>query len=652
MAVIDLSTFNWTLKGWRPFHWKLYKSVETGLRLHADLNPIPAAVPGSVHKSLIIAGVIDQPYEAVQSRHSEWVEHRQWDYTTCIPAGTFDGATRIVLHAEALDYWGWLLIDGQEVSEFRNALAPFQCDLTDHLKDGQEHRLSIVFDMPPREQGQIGWTSRSQYFKPRYNYSWDWCPRWVSVGVQGPVELKTDFDAECNLDRLHTRLDDDLHTGTVTATIRTESAPEGYTARLLLKDGDTELSRCVAAAVSGCTDLCVTVAEVHPWWPNGCGEQHLYTVELSLCDTTGMVVWQQNRQVGFKHIAWKPCQNAPADAEPWICSVNGKDIFLQGVNWTPVHLNYLDADQQRYERLIELYRQMGCNLLRVWGGGILETQRFYELCDQAGIMVWQEFPLSSSGIDNQTPQDSNVLHMLEHIARSYVTRRAHHVSLLMWCGGNELDAIQADGHRAPLTSDDPCLGMLKRVVQELDPDRKYVPASPSGPSFFYDQARRGTGIHHDVHGPWDMNSFPDRIQGWRRYWDQDDAMFRSEVGLPAAASTEIIQRYAGQMPSWPPDGDYWQHSAAWWTQWWTLQDHFDTDNENELDRYVAQTQQEQADGLAYAAQCCKQRFPACGGFLVWMGHDLFPCPANTSIIQFDDAPKASYHALAQVFGQS
>jgi len=140
------------------------------------------------------------------------------------------------------------------------------------------------------------------------------------------------------------------------------------------------------------------------------------------------------------------------------------------------------------------------------------------------------------------------------------------------------------------------------------------------------------------------------LEAWRAYWEGDDALFRSEVGMPGAMDADLILKYADGMACWPPEGEYWGHTAAWWTQWDRLQAQFEhMGPEAGLRAYVQQTQAYQAAAYAVAAACCKQRFPKCGGFLIWMGHDCFPCPANNSVIDFERRPKPAYFALQQVF---
>lgn len=120
--------------------------------------------------------------------------------------------------------------------------------------------------------------------------------------------------------------------------------------------------------------------------------------------------------------------------------------------------------------------------------------------------------------------------------------------------------------------------------------------------------------------------------------------------MPGAADVDHILRYAGDVPIWPPTGEYWLHTAAWWIHWNRYEKALaGLDDDDALVEYVRRTQQHQAEAYAIAAKACKDRFPRCGGFIIWMGHDLYPCPVNNSVIDFDRKPKPAYHALQRVF---
>jgi beta-mannosidase len=185
---------------------------------------------------------------------------------------------------------------------------------------------------------------------------------------------------------------------------------------------------------------------------------------------------------------------------------------------------------------------------------------------------------------------------------------------------------------------------MKQVCNALDPTRRFVPTSSSGPNFLGIEADFGKGLHHDVHGPWNI---PGTFAEWERYWQADDALIRSEVGVPGASSAQVIEAYCNGNPL-PGDATNpaWRHVCAWWFQW---KEYLAAGgNPESLAEFVAWSQRRQTDGLAVALRACLGRFPRCGGFIIWMGHDCFPCPINTAIFDWQANPKPAATALAAI----
>jgi beta-mannosidase len=278
-------------------------------------------------------------------------------------------------------------------------------------------------------------------------------------------------------------------------------------------------------------------------------------------------------------------------------------------------------------------------VLRVCGGAFLEKEIFYRLCDEMGLLVWQEFPLSSSGPDNEPPSDPETIEAWGEVARSYIRRRRHHASLLIWCGGNELQTAPGGGPGIglPLSAAHPMLARFAEVCAEEDPHSRFLPCSSSGPIFVAEEKDFGKGCHWDVHGPW-------RIEP-ESYWEKDDALFRSETGAPGASSMEILKEFYPDCDLLPVDVEniYWRRFF-----WWVDQETYMAENGGKpptIEDYVRWSQEHQARALIRALTSCRNRFPGIGGFIIWMGHDSFPCLANTSILDFHGHMKPAAKAI-------
>jgi len=647
--IFDLSELKWQVAGFFPHKWRLGKSVEIGEASGADIPAVPVTVPGSVQKALLDAGLIPDWNKGLNARDCEWVENRHWIYEVKIPDAWFREGKIFRLRCLGLDYCGCIRLNGQELYSFDNAHIPHGIDLTSQVAESG-NILQIIFTCPPRWLGQCGYTSKMTAWKPRFNYFWDWIIRLVQVGIWDKVFLEAIDDEEIENLKTITDLNREDKTGRLEISGAVQGSDKSRVKVTLADKTAVIRSQEISLPDFRRDGVSWDGLEIQMWWPNGLGDQPLYSLTVELVDRSGKEIDRIERQVGFKHVVWEKCQDAPPEADPWICVVNGKPFFLQGVNWTPVRPNFADVTETQYRKRLELYRDLHMNIVRVWGGGFLGKESFYNLCDELGILVWQEFPLSSSGVENYPPDDEKSIAEQAAIARTYISRRQHHVSLLLWCGGNEL-ADDKDGPKVPyykpIGMKHPMIKQFNDVVAEMDSTRRFLPTSPSGPRGHGRKEEFGKGVHWDVHGPWKVRGdFADECV---RFWEDDDALFRSETGAPGPSPVELIRRYKGACEEVPgtADNPLWKRSG-WWTEWPKFIEE-EGREPKDLEEYVRWGQARQAKILSQAAKSCKGRFPRCGGLIIWMGHDCFPCTANTSIVDFEGDPKPAALALAEIF---
>jgi beta-mannosidase len=603
---------------------------------------IPATVPGSVRNALVQAGVVADPYHGRSSRDSEWIEHRHWSFVRELPGDL--GAeldrrpdARVVLHADSLDYSGVILLDNEQVGEWCGSLVPVTFDITDAVRAGAT-TLTVQFTDLPAEIGLIGWTSRVREWKARFGHYWDWTPRLVQIGIAGPIVLELRTGTSLGDVLVTTEYDEATSRGMV---VVRAGVPDATPMAMTVRGPGVDVRHDVA----GPGPHRIDVGTVEPWQLLPATPQPFYEVSAGVAEPGGDV---ETRRAGFRAIDWQLTGNAPEGAEPWICVVNGKPTFLGGANWIPIRPDYADVTEQDYRTRLEAYRDIGVRILRVWGGAALESEAFYDICDELGILVWQELPMSSSGLDNTPPRDDEFADQVREIATSYVYRRAYHPSLIMWDCGNELtDEADYVFDVLPLSADHPAAAAAADVFADLDPDRRFVVTSPLGPSMWGLPDNYGKGIHHDVHGPWDQ--FSDTFEQWQEYWDADDSLMRSEVGVAGASPMDIVTEFGLEGP-FETEQDRaaleraWSHSAARWLARLNLREATEP-----LADIVTRSQQRQAELFAYAAQRTADRFPEAGGFIVWMGHDTFPNAASQAVLDFYGRPKPAAIALGEVF---
>ncbi len=652
-TICDLSTLEWTLCGYTPYLWEFEKSFAImGPISSVDIGPIPVKVPGSVQQALLDAGIIRDWNVGVRSRDCEWIENRHWIFRTRLPDEWIREGTALKrafqLACFGLDYSGWIYVNGQQVSAFKGTHVPHVFDISDFLNES-DNALEIIFDLPPRWLGMCGYSSKWTEWKPRYNYTWDWVPRLVQIGIWDAISLVATDGNEFVSFRCLTNVNYE-HSTVIIHLDGEVGGSQPQTVKCVLSHGGSVIHEERITVQQFEAGWETDAIPIELWWPNLEGSQPLYDLTCVLLDESDQAIDTIERTIGFKHVAWKPCVGAPAEADPWVCEVNGRPIFLQGVNFAPIRAHFADLTREDYEKRLVWYKDLGCNMLRINACGFLEFAWFYELCDELGIMVWQDFPLTSSGIENWPPEDESQISIAESIAESFIERRQHHVSLTMWAGGNELMG-DLEGNKSglgkPCSPDHPMLSRLKAVVENRDPGRRYVHASPSGPRAWGTAEDFGKGLHWDVHGPYPH--FADEAAALD-YWSRDDALFRSELSCPGANPIELMQRYKGDFEAFPatPDNPYWSRPTSWWIDWKKVCAELGREPEN-LPEYVEWSQKAQAEALSLGMKMCKARFPGCGGVLLWGSHDTFPQPINTSIMDFDGNPKPAAFALAEVW---
>lgn len=564
-TVYDLGQMKWQLCGFTPFLWSIDRLTDIRNAPDAEIGPIDAPVPGSVQKALLQAGVIQDWNVGLNAREVEWVENRDWVYQTQLPDEWVREGTHAWLRCAGLDYAGNILLNGVSVLAFKGSFTPYEIDLKPHLKPSG-NLLQIWFKLSPCWLGKFGYTSQVKEWKPRFNYYWDWISRLVQIGIWDKITLEIVYSAEILGVKCLSGASLESREGNLHLSMATMG---GKYLRATLKDGNRILREQTVVIGNEATELLWDKLSVELWWPSGLGNQRLYSLGVQLLDEQKQLLDSRDLRVGFRHVEWKRTQGAPEIAPPYLCVVNGKEIFLFGVNWTPIRPNFADLQEEDYRKRITVYQDIGVNMLRVWGGGFLERQSFYDLCDEKGLLIWQEFPLCSSGLDNYPPDDEKTIQQMSGFAESYIQRIQHHPCLFLWCGGNELEDNRVGHASAQPTltiGQHPLIIRLGDIVRKDDPGRSFLPTAPYGPVGTFARNSCGKQEHWDVHGPYKLDGPVDGA--WSDLWQHDDAMFHSEIGAPSTSSGEIIRRFKGDLKEVPGThtNPLWNRQP-WWVDW-------------------------------------------------------------------------------------
>ncbi|MHC1787550.1 MAG: glycoside hydrolase family 2 protein [Christensenellales bacterium] len=627
----------WEVKGFWPGEPLWTRSVESTVERKGVTPWLPVAVPGGVHGALLRAGLIADPYVEQNSLLCEWVEHRWWVFRTYFEVPEKLQGGHLSLRFEGLDDRAHILLNDSLLGFHEGMFEPAVFDVTGKAHPGARNCLLVIFECPPREQGQIGWTSRTFTQKARFNYKWDFCARLVNVGLWQEVSLYAFQGASMDNIRLTSGYEDGQ--GVIRADGEVIGPWEALRMDISL-GGAPVAGGTLRASGSGAFSLSVTLAQPALWWPNGLGAQPLYEVRLQLRAREELLDTWEGR-AGIRSLAFRRCEGAGEDALPYLPLINGKAVYLRGLNLTPLDLQYGDVSPRRYERLFLLLRHMNANLVRVWGGGIVETETFYRLADEQGILVWQEFIQSSSGIENVPSHDPDFLSLLARSASSAIIRTSSHVSLTYRSGGNELSG--EDG--LPVTEEDPNIRLLGGLCRSLDPGRLFLPSSPSGPCFGI--GGEGALRRHDVHGNWQYEG----LEKHYRMYNSSDSMLQSEVGTDGmsplrALATFLLPEHLRVTSM--KDSAVWRHHGEWWE---TL--HYRDlplfGKQEDLHAWIRVSQLMQGESLRYIIQANRRRMYRNCGTILWQLNEPFPNVSCTSLVAYGGWPKHAWYMVRQAF---
>ena len=437
---IDLNGSDWTFKGFYGEDWKLRKVYLPDTQDQRWWRA--GSVPGSVLDDLFRLGEVPDPYNGLNSLACEWVPQRSWVYRKQFSADPALAGRRIDLHFKGVDYAARFYLNGEFLGSHTGMYTPAVFDVSRCLRFEGENILAVAIDPAPQEQPQIGHTSQVRTHKSRMGYWWDFCPRMVHQGIWEDVFLEASGPVRVEDVFARPNLAPDHQSAAVRVTVQIDSA-ESTAAVLHVRI--TQQGRLAAevqleaALTPGKTshDVQLDIDRPELWWPNGAGAQPLYTAEVSVQPAQGEAD-QRAVTFGIRSLTLVPNEGAADDALAYTLVVNGRKTYLKGWNWVPIDALYGRPQPEKLRRLLTLAKRANVNLLRVWGGGLIEKDAFYDLCDQFGILVWQEFILSSSGLDNCPSVEPEYIDLLVREAEQIIPLKRNHPSLALWCGGNEL----------------------------------------------------------------------------------------------------------------------------------------------------------------------------------------------------------------------
>ena len=631
---VDLSKNSWKMRGYWPNTPIFGNSMETGGAMGAVTHWMPAKVPGCVMNDLIENGLVKDPYYEMNSLACEWVANRWWVYSSEFAADICWQGQDVFLIFEGIDYKCHIFLNNKLLCKHEGMFEPIRANVSDKVLYDGLNNITVIIESVPDVTGQIGYTSKTNTQTSRFGYKWDFSTRMPHMGIWRDVHL--DITPRARIDSAHLITSVDNGRGLVDIDFKLnlkDVQTYKLSAKLCLEDTVV----CEQITDIECTEKFVSlhmeVENPKLWWPNGYGDQPLYKLDAKLlkgetiCDT-------YTAFAGIRNLSYSHNENARG-ALSYIIEINARKIYIKGFNISPLDHLIGSVDYEKYERLIKKVKAANANLIRVWGGGITEQSDFYDLCDRAGILVWQEFNQSSSGIDNVPSKDGAYLKMLSCNAKASILARRNHVCLAVWSGGNEL----MDEQGVPSTFDDENIAMLKNLVHEYDGIHMFLPTSASGSLEFLDVSEDAQGKNHDVHGPW---QYQGPVKQYEMF-NKSDSLLHSEFGVDGFTNYGAAVKFLSEenlKPSNVEENLVWRHHGEWWDT--TKRDKELFGKCDDLKTMIACSQYVQAEGLRYAVEANRRRAFQNSGSIIWQLNEPWPNIFCTCLMDYYGEPKTAY----------
>lgn len=606
----------------RPLAWALGHAPDK------DTVPdtfCPATVPGAVQPDIARAEGYPDYNCADNYRLMEWMEDRFFTYRTEFEAPKLGNREQLWFVSKGIDYQYEIRFNGRTLTTREGMFSPVEIELTPYLAPANRLEV-VVYPVPKRHVDPADRTQASHVVKPAVGYGWDWHPRLVPLGIWDETGLQV--RRESHLKELHVgyRLDDDL--GGADLCIETEGAAcDGCRGSWELLDAE---GRCAARA-EGPVGRPLAARVEHPrlWWTHDHGDPVLYTSRYRLYNAAGEELECIEEPIGFRRIrlvmnegTWSEPKGFPKtrSAAPAQVELNGRRIFAKGSNWVCPELFPGLVDAARYRELIDIAAATNFNILRSWGGGIVNKDCFFDYCDRRGILVWQEFPLAC----NCYPDDPHYLAILEQEAVSIILRLRRHPSMAIWCGGNELF-----NNWSGMTDQSLPLRLLNALCYRLSPEIPFNATSPlngmaHGHYLFYWEGRDVYQLINDSH--------------FTAY---------TEFGIPGISPREVLEKIIPRGEFFPPrPATAWEeHHAfgAWdgdrstWLGMPTLERYFGPTET--LDELIDRSSLVQGEGYKAIFEEARRQKPYCAMALNWCFDEPWPSAANNSLVVYPSIPK-------------
>lgn len=599
---------------------------------------LPAEAPGDVRLDLMRAGLIPDPFYADNTRHCEWVDEKKWWLKREFDAPEKPG--RAFLRFCGLDYHSEVFLNGKRLGEHVGMFAHAVFEVTGLLKERNE--LIAAF-RPPTD-----YPDRLKTLKCQMSYGWDFAPRIRNVGIWDDVELVRTGRFFIRRMSVHPRADDGEWL--VDAAVEIDAAVDTPGVVEFDVEGANfamtpVVQREMVHLVRGrrVYRTAIRIEEPRLWSPWEEGPQNLYRIRATV-DVGKRLEDVEEARFGLRTV--ELAANDGGGERPWTFKINGLRKFIRGANWVPADSFPGRVDRERYFALLRMAKDAGINMLRVWGGGLREKKAFYEICDELGIMVWQEFPFAC-GHAFPYPKTGEFRRTAESEIKGIVRATHAHPSVVFYCGGNEISYAR----------NRELFDRIAEITRKEGGDRPFSPHSPAA------------GEAHN----WFVHHSLANIAEYRA----EETCFLSEFGMQAPPDVESLRRFMPENRLWPVrpvlpyslseavslGPSFWDKLPAltldhrtvestrmWYhhnAQLYKMFRYAKIRGFHDLETFVAASQEAQAAGLQVAVEHIRRRRYRSSGVMFWQLNEPWPAVC-WSVIDYYLRPKRAYWKIAAV----
>lgn len=645
---ISLSSLQWQLRQAEAEQW------------------IPASVPGSVFTDLMEAGILPDVYFGANEQEVQWVGEKSWEYKTQFNLSSEQLKFPIIeLEFEGLDTYAKVYLNGTLLLEADNMFRSWKADIKPLAREGI-NELSVVFEpvIPNAKQAAkaIPYTlpegERVFVRKAAYHFGWDWGPKFLTSGIWKEGSIR--FYEDLRIEDLHFQLKElNEKRANYNLEIRLHN-PSGRPIYLEVDIGNGWFSEDIGEFIpipdyqyilfqKPGLDLYneeISIPSPKLWWTHDLGEQHMYDVKVRLRERKdGKILDQRELRLGIRQI--ELVQEPDSIGSSFYFKLNGVPIFAKGANYIPADF-FNHRSVERIPGLIHEAKQAGMNMLRVWGGGVYEDKAFYDACDEAGILIWQDFMFANT----MYHADEAFLNSVSEEVNHQVRRLRHHPSIALWCGNNEISEGWYNWgwqRQFGYTKEDSTHiyqdyqrlfeQLIPGILKAQDPSRPYHPSSPST-----GWGRKESLLLGDVHywGVWwGMEPF--------EKYGEKIGRFHSEHGFQSIPMIPSLRKFIPQDELLLGSASMRTHQKHP-TGYETIQAYLERDFPvpASLEDYAYMSQLLQAYGLSIATRAHRMAQPYTMGSLFWQLNDVWPVTSWSSI-DYYGKPKALQYKLPELF---